>query len=191
MLCLWRGVDTFINLSRIALGWFQPSTSLPSLQNWSEELSLLQFDDGFSHEKNQGFLACWNYVCEVSKGKRGALSWNNQWPTASFIRVGSHGGLIPSAHQMCWFLTFYMSGQKGNNSSLDHWAKVLNVIKTCKNCCFVLYSLCRVSLICANFNYFGSSSLHLLFIISYCLKYYLSSWMHQKKNLRFWESGYL
>lgn len=190
MLCLWRGVGIFINLSRIVLGWFQPSISGPLLQKHSEELSSLPFADGFSHKKNKGLLACSNYICEVPKGKWDALSWHNQCSTASFIRVGSHGGLIPSVDQMCWFLTFYISGQKGNKSSLDHWTKALNELKTHKNCCFVLYCLCRISLICANFNYFGKSSCHLLSNISYCLKSNLSSWM-TKKNLRFSGGGYL
>lgn len=191
MLCLWRGVDIFVNLSRTKLGWFQPSISRPSLQKHSEELSSLPFADVFSHKKSKGLLACSNYICEVPKGKRDALSWNNQCSTASFIRVGSHGGLIPSAHQMFWCLTFSMSGQKGNKSSLDHWAKALNEIKTHKNSCFVLCSLCRISLICANFNYFGNSSCHLLSNISYCLKSNLSNWMHQEKKIRFSGSGYL
>jgi len=69
MPCLLRGVDVFVNLSRTALGWFQPSISHPSLEKQPEELSALSFADGFSHKKSKGLLACSNYICEVPKGK--------------------------------------------------------------------------------------------------------------------------
>lgn len=132
MLCLWRRVDILINLSRTALGWFQPSISHPTLWKHSEELSSLPLAYGFSHKKSEGLLACWNYMCEVPNGKWDALSCNNQCSITSFSRVGSHGGRIPSAHQMCWFLTFCMRSQKENKSSLDHCTKALNEIDSQK-----------------------------------------------------------
>lgn len=188
MLCLWRGVDIFINLSKTALGWFQPSISCPKALRGAEHTSIC------SQEKisltRKARVTCLLKLC-MWEGKQDVLSWSNQCSMASFIRVGSHGGLIPSAHQMCWFLTFCMSGQKGNKSSLDHWAKACNEIKTQRNCCFVLYSLSRISLICCNFNYFSNSSCHLLSNISSFLMSSISSWMHQKKISRFSGSGYV
>lgn len=101
---------------------------------------------------------------------------------AGINRVARCGTLIPSAHQMCWFLTFCMSGQKREwilPWSLDWSVKV-----------FILYSLRRISLICAYFNLdqlFGNSSCHLLAKSSYCLKWiYIFECIRNKKEV-FWQ----